>query len=319
MICRKVKLVNAIGTTEVGAPPIYQKDPEDWEYFHYHPDHKGIEFRPMGDGTYDMVIVRHALTDQFHATFWTFPDLDEYSMNDLYTKHPTKPNLWLYVGRTDDIIVLSNREKLNPTSMEVTFRDHLSVKGALVVGHARFAPGAIIELKDEAATSMVTHREKAQFVGEEIWEFAARANKTAPAHAQLLQDEIILSNPMKLFLRAAKGTLQRQATVKLYADEIEELYRWSEDEESVVDLPKIDVRQDGEGLKEKIGGLVCKVLGLTSVEHDQDLFNSGMDSLHVMTLVKRLKASMVGVPQEQINTRLVYSNPSITALAGALN
>lgn len=113
--------------------------------------------------------------------------------------------------------------------------------------------------------------------------------------------------------------MQRQATVKLYADEIEELYRRSEEVEGgIVDLPKIDVRQDEEELKEKIGGLVRRVLGSTSLEHDRDLFSAGIDSLHVMTLVKQLKASMLGVSQEQINTGLVYSNPSITALAGAL-
>jgi hypothetical protein len=34
-------------------------------------------------------------------------------------------------------------------------------------------------LKDEAAASMITHREKAQFV-DENWEFSERANKSAP-------------------------------------------------------------------------------------------------------------------------------------------
>jgi acyl-coenzyme A synthetase/AMP-(fatty) acid ligase len=80
--------------------------------------------------------VRHALTVPFHATFWIFPELTEYSMNDLYSKHPTKPNLWLYVGRTDDVIVLSDREKFSLTAMEATLREHPSVKGALVVSQA---------------------------------------------------------------------------------------------------------------------------------------------------------------------------------------
>ncbi len=40
------------------APPIYLKEKEDWEDFHYNPDHKGIEFCPTSDGTYEQVFVR---------------------------------------------------------------------------------------------------------------------------------------------------------------------------------------------------------------------------------------------------------------------
>jgi len=95
--------------------------------------------------------------------------------------------------------------------------------------------------------------------------------------------------------------MQRQTTVKFYAVEIEELYcRSSENEGGIVNLPKIDVCQDEGGLKEKIGGLVPKVLGSTPLEHDQDFVKAVIDSLHIMTLVKQLRASMLGVLQEQI-------------------
>jgi long-subunit acyl-CoA synthetase (AMP-forming) len=72
-------------------------------------------------------------------------------MKDLYVKHPTKANIWRYVGRKGDVIVLSNGEKLNPTSMEDTLRGHKGVKGALVVDQARFILAAIIELKNDMA------------------------------------------------------------------------------------------------------------------------------------------------------------------------
>jgi acyl-coenzyme A synthetase/AMP-(fatty) acid ligase len=160
LLNQKTRLLNTIGSTEICAPPIYLKDQEDWEYFHYNPLHTGIKFRPTGDGTYEKVFVRDPSSDDFHATWWTFPEKAEYFMNDLYTKHPSKPNYWLYVGRADDVIVLSNGEKLNPTGMEATLRSHPAVKGALVVGQGHFAPGAIIELKDDAPTKLAKNAEK---------------------------------------------------------------------------------------------------------------------------------------------------------------
>jgi hypothetical protein len=42
------------------------------------------------------------------------------------------------------------------------------------------------------------------------------------------------------------------------------------------------------------------VTGIKSLGYDQDLFGAGLNSLHVMTIVKQPRASVVGVPQEQI-------------------
>ncbi len=58
---------------------------------------------------------------RYHSTWWTFPEIKEYSMKEVYVKHPTKRNLWRYVGRKDDVIVLSNGEKFNRTSIKTLF------------------------------------------------------------------------------------------------------------------------------------------------------------------------------------------------------
>jgi len=97
----------------------------------------------------------------------------------------------------------------------------------LVVGQARFSPAAIIELKDEAASKIQTREQKSRFI-DENWPFAVEANKTAPAHVQLAQDRIMRSTDGKPFLRAGKGTVLRPVAIKLYEQEIDELYRRSD-------------------------------------------------------------------------------------------
>lgn len=318
ILSKRSNVRNTIGSTEILAMPLFQVPSDDWEYFHSDPELKGLEFQPRGEELYELVLVRHPSTDPYHSAFITFPELHEYPMKDLFSKHPTKPNYWLYVGRADDVIVLSNGEKLNPTSMEARLRDHPSVSGALVVGQGKFSTAAVIELRSDIAKTIQSAESRARFI-ESLWPYAVSGNKKAPGHAQLAQDRIILASPQKPFMRAAKGTIQRAATVKLFEQEIEELYQRT-DEEDMPDIPKIDINRDIKSLEEELQRLVGSVAGIEGLERDQDFFSSGMDSLHVMTLIKRLKSVLVGgeIPHEKISTRTIYTNPTIATLAAAL-
>lgn len=85
--------------------PWYQVADSDWEYYQGNPDLKGIELRPRGEGFYELVLVRHPSTDRYLSTWVVVPELSEFSMNDLYSKHPSKANHWIYVGRADDVLV----------------------------------------------------------------------------------------------------------------------------------------------------------------------------------------------------------------------
>lgn len=321
IISKKVHLRNTIGTTEVAFVPFFQVASENWEYFHSDPELKGLEFQHRGEELYELVIVRHPSTDPYHSAFVTFPELTEYPLNDLFTKHPTKENYWLYVGRADDVVVLSNGEKLTPVAMEASLRDHPSINGALVVGQGRFSTAAVIELWPEVAQTLKSAEEREKFI-DSLWPYAASANEKAPAHAQLAKDMIILAPIDKPFLRAGKGTVQRGATVKLFKREIEELYQRTDEEgqEALLDLPKIDLRQDIISLQESLAELIDVVTGIRAVAIDQDFFSSGMDSLHIMRLSKHLKSALVGntFPQDKINTQIIYTHPTLATLASRL-
>ncbi len=107
---------------------------EDWNYIHFHP-WGGYTFRQKSEDLFEQFQTRDSKFDLFQAFMQTFPDQDEFPIKDLYAKHPTKPDRWLYKGRADDVIVLSNGEKLNPLDMEACINDHPAVKASLIVSN----------------------------------------------------------------------------------------------------------------------------------------------------------------------------------------
>ena len=92
------QLLKMLGCTEGMLLPAVQTSPEDWDYFHYYPE-AGLEFRDSGEGLFESFQVRDAKDALFRTMFHTFPDADEVSLKDLYSKHPTKPGLWRYRGK----------------------------------------------------------------------------------------------------------------------------------------------------------------------------------------------------------------------------
>lgn len=181
---------------------------------------KGIEFREIEKGLYEQVFVHHPSTDPYHSVWYTFPDKDEYSASDLFSKHPSKPNLWLYEGRADNMIVFSNGEKFNPGGMETTLHSHPDVTNALVVGQARFQPAALIELKGNPSLSDKAKKEML----DSLTPYIDKANEAAPGFAKLQRDLIAFTTPEKPMILADKGTVKRAATTKAYEHEIDNIY-----------------------------------------------------------------------------------------------
>lgn len=128
-----VRVVNLTGTTESMFQGMVLVDREDWIYFSFHP-RAGFEFRKLEEGIYEHWAVRKEENKElFQGVFHTFPDINELCYKDLYEPHPTKPDTWLYKGRTDELLVLSNGEKVRPLSMEAIINSHPEVSSCLMV------------------------------------------------------------------------------------------------------------------------------------------------------------------------------------------
>lgn len=173
--------------------------PSDWQYIQWHPSHSGIDLEPVGDneGHHELVVNRDHKKEWCQPVFHNFPHLTQWRTNDLFQRHPHKPDLWLFRGRKDDTIVLSNAEKFNPVSMESIIQGHAAVKGALVVGKGRFQCALIIEPNEGESLAD-------DLMIESIWPTVEIANSLSPGYAQIDKQLIMVSKPHKPFQRAGK-------------------------------------------------------------------------------------------------------------------
>lgn len=216
-------LLNRIGSTETGSLICHAADCEDWEYVCFSSAYNGIEWRRLTptSNLYQLVFIKDANLTLFQSVFKIFPHLDEYAMSDLFSKHPTKPHHWRHEGRIDDMIVFASGWNFNPVAHEKLIAEHTAVKACVLVGTGRYKPAALIELHSGQA---VADEQAKKAAIESIWPKVEEANRLADSTGQLDARHVLFASPEKPFAVAAKGTLQRKATVELYREEIERLY-----------------------------------------------------------------------------------------------
>lgn len=319
MVSKKIDLLSVIGSTEAGVyptlRPVHPSRTENWNYFHFHPE-SGITFQRDSEDQYEAVIMRDQDPDKVQPVFHIFPNLQEWRTRDLYTPHPTIPHLWSYSARTDDIIVFLTGEKTNPTSMEHHISMHPEVRSALVIGTLRFQAALLIELN---TTEHISDAERTK-ITESIWPTIEAANAVCPRHAKVDKSYILFTAPNKPMKRAAKGTIQRQPTLRLYTKEIQALYADTE-EIPALDLNQIPVvtqqplidPENESSIESFIRNAVTNIIGSNVLLITDDLFNQrGMDSLQALSLTRVLKQAYK-IPDFSIST--VYTHPSIQSLA----
>ncbi|KAH7140156.1 hypothetical protein B0J13DRAFT_446289 [Dactylonectria estremocensis] len=302
-----VRVLNLTGTTEGLFIGNLWVDREDYFYFAFHP-HSGFEFREVEPGVYEHWMHRDDKLSLFQGIFHTFPDLHEINIKDLYVKHPTKPYLWAYKGRSDDLVVLSNGYKISPLDTEAFITTHPAINGCLVVGTGKPQAALLIELKDPSAAN--------EQLLESIWLTVQKANASSLHKNQLHKDYIMFAEADNPFVRTDKGTVKRRATLTAYNEYIDRFYDTASGE-SDADL---SITVDTTSI-ESITNAVRHILAslLPAFEHaaeDADIFNLGLDSLLVFRAIRSLRTAM-GL-QEQLAPRHVYGNPTIGKLSAAL-
>lgn len=140
-----------------------------------------------------------------------------------------------------------------------------------------------------------------------------QANRDAPAHARIYQSKIFVISKEKAFVRAAKGSIIRLQTVAAFKDEIEALYA---DEGYASDTTQ-DTASDT-GLLTTIRNVFSRVLASfhEGTTDDTDIFSLGVDSLDVLALINALNKAVRGA---NVTASTIYTNPTITKLAGSLS
>ncbi|KAH7009834.1 hypothetical protein EDB80DRAFT_838775 [Ilyonectria destructans] len=241
----------------------------------------GHQYRQVSENLYEQVIVRDPELRLYQGIFETFPDLTEWPMKDLYSKHPTTEGLWLYRGRADEIMVFSTGEKLNPLEMETIISSSPVVSAALVTGAGRFQSSLLVE----AIKPYTNEAEKTELL-DTIWKSVQIANKESPSHGRIHRDMMTLTTAKKPMMRAGKGTVQLH---------------------SVPDTIKhIVTAVTGIEFNSRIA--------------EADFFELGTDSLQVTLIARQINQflSARGRPQS-LDVRTVYRNSSVAALTALVS
>ncbi|TFK46448.1 acetyl-CoA synthetase-like protein [Heliocybe sulcata] len=211
-----VKLNTLYGATEFGTlssffdvipdsviPGVIPKSPMDWSWVRFS-DRLKLRWADQGNGTYELQIMTH---DLHRPSVQNLPDLSGYAT----------------VGRLDDVLVLASGEKTVPLPMEGHILHNPLVQGALIFGTAREQVGVLVEPKPGYTLDPKDDKAVVEFRNR-IWPTVEEANKDAPAFSRIFKEMILVTNPTKPMTRAAKGTVQRNKTLSLYASEINSLY-----------------------------------------------------------------------------------------------
>ncbi|KAI0518045.1 acetyl-CoA synthetase-like protein [Xylaria bambusicola] len=310
--CSEIGFAHQLWPTELG--------PLDWKYIRFHPC-TGAVFEETVDGTYELVFKRHQQDSSLLKTqsIWSILNqerLAEFRTRDLWEPHPAVPDAWRWVARTDDIIVFLNGEKTNPVTMEqsVVASNPGLLVGAIVVGAQRFQAALLVE---PPPTLKIENTADEAALIERIWPSIEEANSIAPAHAYIEKSKVLIGDPKRPLIRAAKGTIQRAVSLAQYSAEIDKLYAAADAAEGDNDImaDEMHIPLDRGLIMRRIREAVLFPTGWQHIEDSTGFFDSGMDLLQALRIIHTLRGAL-GASHLALST--LYQNPSIARLAEAI-
>ena len=223
-IAAKMKIFTTNGSTEMGMWPTMHPSGrwtrEHWNYMRIHPA-ANLSFRYQSTDLYEAIIVRNSDVGQEQPIFKIYPALQEYNCGDLFSPHAADAELWQYRGRSDDLQVFRSGEKYHPVVVEQRLSSSPDVTEALLVGTGRPQAALLLEMKQ--GTPLETARQREEVLSR-LWPLVEEVNRMCPTYAKITKDLTLILSPAKPMARAAKGTVQRRATVALYEKELDMIY-----------------------------------------------------------------------------------------------
>ncbi|CAN9273544.1 unnamed protein product [Alternaria alternata] len=237
-IVHKMKLLNAIASTELGLWPLirpYNIDNDTnptgqeqeqkqnfsdgkWEYYTFHPAFN-IHFNPVytsesGHTVFEAIMKRNNGRDRdgyVQPWFKLYPDSSEKRLGDLFIQHPSDTSSYKHYGRADDLLVFLTNEKFYPTVAEQHIAGFPEVAEALLVGTRRPKAALVLRLEDGGVVDDV------------LWGKIEQVNKSSLVYARVQRNMVLLVR--EPFLRTAKGSVRKVDMARMYERELDTLYR----------------------------------------------------------------------------------------------
>lgn len=225
-MAKETYLQQEYGSTETGPSISYVPDREDWDCMCFDTVHMGIDWRPVtgAENHYEMVLVRSPEAEPYQGIFSQRSDIMEWPMHDIWAKHPTKPDMWRFVGRDHDLIAFADGNKLYPTPYEALHSGKPFVKAAVLAGEKHHQAVLLLHVQQDISN------EGEKRLLEAIWPGIEEVNSCAPRNAQIAKTHVVIAPREKGFHWTDKGTVKRKATIAALKEEIAEVYRQFGDE-----------------------------------------------------------------------------------------
>ena len=294
-IITKTQMLNILNETEFECIFQLAIESDDWTYI-ASSSLSDIEFKHHSKEQYEMFVVRKEELKNQQSTFKLFLDLCEYDTRDLYVKHFTKSDLWLYRERCDDIIVFLNEEKINSVSMKNVISSHSKVCVVLTAEQDRFETALLIK---SAVFLKSTSNVRAKLI-EELWTIIQEVNRQQLAHSRIFKTHILFTTLEKLMLRANKETVQRRLTIDSYVLELNSLYVDAEIIHNIVCFVIIDSND----LRKFVLKLFQMTTSFATLKSENDLFARDMNSLQMIQTKRYLN---VELQKTNINVNIASS------------
>lgn len=320
-------LINFIGSTEAS---LYHTDASTdnkyWNAFKF--IEMGQRMEETEPGLYELVYPRTELIEKTHLIFHSYPHLKEYRTKDLFSPVDDNSGWWVYRGRADNWIAMSNGLKFDPKAMEDKIGGHPDITAVMLAGERRFRLCLLIELDESCYPAQPFGSAEAesrwrQETLAKVWPTIDEANHEAPKFGRVPKELVLFTKKEKPFSRSPKGSVQRRLTVSIYQKEIDDLYTQSEQGLLTSGLPPLK-STSVEDLTPFLRELYAQTLEHENLGADDDAFAFGMDSFAVASLSSRLKAALraYGTPEHKlgkIGIRLMYTAPTPRKMAQSLS
>ena len=282
-------LIPLYGSTEAFQTPQLAPSKEDWAYMEWNPHFPHRMELADEPGVFELVLSTDQSTAKISALNHNLPGVSEWRTKDLFRRHPSKPSLWQYCGRRDDIIVFSNGEKYNPVAAELLVGGSKLVTGALIIGSGRSQAGLLLEPKMDVETG-----DQESSLISDVWPLVERANLSVSGQGRISLTKVVIV-PAGSFLRAGKGTVVRNLTEQRMQDKIEKMYSTAH-----IPIPRFKLQPgfDRNSVEIFVQSIINDTFQ-TEIGLGDNFFTHGLDSLKSIEMLQALKGDILSLVDQQ--------------------
>lgn len=256
---------------------------------------------PAGDNLYEFVYLKgHPALSTSEVNDDPLPG--SWHSKDVFTPHPSIPDVWKYVTRIDDRVTLVNGEKVLPLPIEGRMREDELVREAVVVGVDRSIPGLLV-FRAAGADSM-----SAEAYLDAIWPSVEDANSRAEAFSQITREMIKVLFSDTTYPQTDKGNIIRAQLYTKFAAEIEEMYAQFDS------IKEGGLKLDLPALEEYIMTAFRDTVGVSLPSLEADFFPSGVDSLKAIQM-RQLIQNNISLNGKRLSANVIYEKANTKELA----